>query len=236
MLKNVLTLLVSALICFTSSTFAISREGSFYLKTIATISKASDIKTIEEELNFNLSHESGLSPAIGLGVGYHINDNYRVDLIFEHLKFNFNNQSASFESDIDDTLTAGTKAIKRTASGKSLMFNGFVDFIERDSFKFFVGAGVGAVQIKEKISHGLSGTSISSTGSYTFPLITENHISKMMTKLAYSLMVGANINVRPDLNVELMYSWKNFGKVKHNELAKSAYKGHHFSVGTRFDL
>lgn len=236
MFKNGLILFLSSLFCFTPYAFSESKGGSFYLKTIATLSKASNIKTEEEELNFNLSHESSLSPAIGMGIGYHINDNSRIDLIFDYLNFNFNNQSAGFNSNSDDTLTTGTKSIKRRAFGKSLMLNGFIDFIERNNFKFFVGAGVGGVQIKEKISHGLSGTSESSSENYTFPLITENYTSKKITKFVYSLMVGTSIKVRSDLNIELMYSWKNFGKVKHNELAKSAYKGHHFSIGTRFDL
>ena len=72
--------------------------------------------------------------------------------------------------------------------------------------------------------------------TYTFPLLTEPSTSKPITKFAHSLILGTSINVKPQLNIELIYSWKNFGKVKHNNLVSNQYKGHHFSIGTRFDL
>ena len=236
MFKNRLILFLTTLVCFNSLALAEPRESSLYLKMITTVSKVSDIQAVDEELNFNLSHESSLSPAIGVGFGYYINNNIRVDLMFEHLKFNFNKQESSFNCSNDDTLTTGTKSIKRTASGKSLMLNGFVDLIDRNSFKLFVGAGAGVVRIKEKINHALSGNSIATKQTYTFPLITEHATSKVITKFAHSLMLGTSIQLKPQLNIELIYSWKNLGKVKHNNLMNNQYKGHHFSVATRFDL
>jgi len=236
MVRNGIILFLGSLICFNSSSFAKSKESSFYLKTVATISKISDIKVTDPELNFNLSHESSLSPAIGVGVGYYINNNTRMELIFEHLKFNFNNQSASFDYDNQNVLTIGTKSVRRTTFGKSLMLNGFIDLVERNSFKLFVGAGIGGVRIKEKTTYSLSGNSTTGNHTYIFPLITESSTSKVITKFAHSLMLGTSINVKPNINIELMYSWKNFGKVKHDNFMNSKYKGHHFSIATRFDL
>jgi opacity protein-like surface antigen len=236
MFKNGLIFFLTTLVGFNSLAFTETKESKLYLKMITTVSKVSDIKAVDEELNFNLNHESSLSPAIGVGVGYYINNNIRVDLMFEHLKFNFNNQSAGFNCSDDDTVTTGTKSVKRTTSGKSLMLNGFIDLVDRNSFKFFVGTGVGAVRIKEKINHALSGSSTTTDQTYTFPLITEHATSKVITKFAHSLMLGTSIQVKPQLNIELIYSWKNFGKVKHDNLMNNQYKGHHFSIATRFDL
>jgi len=236
MFKNGLIFFLTTLVGFNSLAFTETKESKLYLKMITIVSKVSDIKAVDEELNFNLNHESSLSPAIGVGVGYYINNNIRVDLMFEHLKFNFNNQSAGFNCSDDDTVTTGTKSVKRTTSGKSLMLNGFIDLVDRNSFKFFVGTGVGAVRIKEKINHALSGSSTTTDQTYTFPLITEHATSKVITKFAHSLMLGTSIQVKPQLNIELIYSWKNFGKVKHDNLMNNQYKGHHFSVATRFDL
>ena len=236
MFKNGLIFFLTTLVGFNSLALAEPRESSLYLKMITTVSKVSDIQAVDKELNFNLSHESSLSPAIGIGFGYYINNNIRVDLMFEHLKFNFSKQESSFNCSNDDTLTTGTKSIRRTTSGKSLMLNGFVDLIDRNSFKLFVGAGAGAVRLKEKINHALSGNSITDGQTYTFPLITERSASKVITKFAHSLMLGTSIQLKPQLNIELIYSWKNLGKVKHNNLMKSQYKGHHFSIATRFDL
>lgn len=236
MFKNGLIFFLTTLICFNSLAFTEPEERSLYLKMITTVSKVSDIQAVEQELNFNLSHESSLAPAIGVGFGYYINNNIRVDLMFEHLKFNFSNQSAGFNCSDDDTITTGTKSIRRMTSGKSLMLNGFIDFVDRNSFKLFVGAGAGAVRIKEKINHALSGSSTTADQTYTFPLITEHSTSKVITKFAHSLMLGTSIQVKPQLNIELIYSWKNFGKVKHDNLMNNQYKGHHFSIATRFDL
>lgn len=237
MFKNGLIFFLTTLIGFNSLAFTEPKESKLYLKMITTVSKVSDIQAVDQELNFNLSHESSLSPAIGVGFGYYINNNIRVDLMFEHLKFNFSKQESSFNCSDDDTLTTGTKSVRRTTSGKSLMLNGFVDLIDRNSFELFVGAGAGVVRIKEKINHALSGSSTTADQTYTFPLITESVVTnKVITKFAHSLMLGTSIQVKPQLNIELMYSWKNFGKVKHDNLMNNQYKGHHFSVATRFDL
>lgn len=236
MFKNGLIFFLTTLVGFNSLALAEPRESSLYLKMITTVSKVSDIQAVDKELNFNLSHESSLSPAIGAGFGYYINNNIRVDLMFEHLKFNFNKQESSFNCSNDDTLTTGTKSIRRTTSGKSLMLNGFVDIVDRNSFKLFVGVGAGAVRIKEKVNHSLSGNSTIADQTYTFPLITQNTTSKAITKFAHSLMLGTSISVLPQLNIELLYSWKNLGKVKHDNLINNQYKGHHFSIATRFDL
>jgi opacity protein-like surface antigen len=152
------------------------------------------------------------------------------------MKFNFSKQSSSFECNDANATTTGTKSIKRMAEGTSLMLNGFVDLIEKRSFKIFVGTGIGAVRIKEKVSHSFSGSSVTSNQNYVFPLLTENHTNKATTKLAYSLMLGTSININPLTNLELMYSWKNLGKVKQKDLMNSKYKGHHFSIAARFDL
>jgi opacity protein-like surface antigen len=245
MLKNKLILLLSILVVCTSTAFAQvftlvpyeeQKKSDFYIKMIYSVSKISDIQMVDPELNFQLSNESSFSPVGGVGFGYYINNKARVDLIYEVMKFNFTKQSASFKYNDANAFTTGTNSITRTAQGISLMLNGFVDLIEKRSFKIFVGTGIGAVRIKEKVSHSFSGSSVMGNQNYVFPLLTDNHTSKATTKLAYSLMLGTSININPLTNLEFMYSWKNLGKVKQNNLMNSKYKGHHFSIAARFDL
>ena len=249
MLKNKLILLLSILVVCTSTAFAQvfslvpyeePKKSDFYIKMITSVSKLSDINMVDPKLNFHLSHESSFAPVIGFGFGYYINNRVRMDLIYEAMKFNFSKQSASFECNEPYGITTGTKSIKRRAEGASLMLNGFVDLIEKRSFKIFAGTGIGAVRIKEKVSHSYSGTSVMTglmgTQTYVFPSITDNHTSKATTKLAYSLMLGTSININPLTNLEFMYSWKNLNKVKQKDLMNSKYKGHHFSIAARFDL
>ena len=151
--------------------------------------------------------------------------------MFEHLRFDFKKQSATFEDNSDNAFTTGTKHIKRMTLGKALILNGYMDIIDRKTYKFFIGAGGGAVRIKETVYSSSSGNTITSDQIYSFPLITELPKSKVSTNFAHSLMLGTSMNVNPQLNIELTYSWKNFGKVSNNK-----YQGHNFSIATRFDL
>jgi opacity protein-like surface antigen len=235
--------LIFIIVSFTFSVaLADFKIDNFYLKKVITASKVSNIKETDEDINFNLSHEARISPFIGVGVGYYIDDNTRVDLILEHMSFNFHNDSSNFNYTEDDILTTGSKAIRRKAHGKSLMLNGYVDIITRDSFKIFIGAGAGAIQIKEKINHLISGNSIQNNQIYTFPLIVDNFTSKTITNFSHSFMIGTSLKVNSGVNLELMYSWRDFGKTKHetidfDEIAiRNRYKGNHLSVGLRFDL
>lgn len=242
MFKNKLLLLLSVLFLSCSTSFANSRKNNFYLKTIVTASKLDDVKVIEQDMNFNLDHASKLSPLIGMGIGYYINDYTRVDFIFEHLNFNFKEETSSFNYTENNTSTTGAKSIRRKAHGNSLMFNSYIDLLNRGAFKIFVGAGVGAVQIKEKVCNLISGNATTNDQIYTFPLITETFISKTSTNFAHSLMIGTDIKVNPEISLELMYSWKDFGKTKYKIKdkekipEKNRYKGHNFSIGIRFDL
>jgi len=239
MVKNkfIASLVLSLLVTVNSvsTSYADSKQSKYYIKMVNTVSNISDIKANEPDLNYKLSQESRVSPAMGLGFGYHINDKFRVDMILEAAKFNFDKQASSFECNNGASLSIGTKSIQRKAYSKSLMFNGFADLAERNKHKIFIGAGIGAIRISEKITHTLSGNTLSALGTHTFPLLTENHTNKVRNKFAYSLMLGSSINVHPQVNIELMYSWKNLGKVKCSNF-NSRYKGHHFSIASRFDI
>lgn len=234
--------LFSILFFFGTSAFANEQKSNLYFKALTTVTKVNDVKVASPSINFNLNHESSPSPAIGVGVGYHINDYSRVDLMLEHMNLYFPNDANSFNYTENGILNIGTKSVKRKAYANSLMLNGYIDVLSRDNYTLFVGAGAGAIQIKEKIRHSLSGNSIQGNQSYTFPLITQNQISKSTINFAHAFIVGTSIKVMPQVNVELMYSWKNFGKTKHKAIdqaeapIRNKYKGHHYSMGIRFDL
>lgn len=242
MFKNKLLLILSIFFLSCSISLANHRNNNFYLKTIVTASKLDDIKVIEQDIDFHLNQESKLSPLMGIGMGYYFNDYIRVDLIFEHLDFNFNEQTSNFNYTENDTFTIGTKSIRRKARGNSLMFNSYIDLINREAFKIFIGAGVGRVQIKERVSNLISGNATANDQIYDIPLIVETHTSKTSTNFAHSLMIGTDIKVDPEISLELMYSYKDFGKPKYkredisNISPTKRYKGHNFSIGIRFDL
>jgi len=229
------TLSLFIAINYASISCAEPKQNQYYIKMVNTLSNISGIKANESDLNFKLTQGSKLSPSIGLGFGYYINDRFRVDTIFELARFNFDKESSGFECNNGISTSVGTKSMQRKSSSKSIMFNGYADLAERNGHKIFIGAGVGAIRISEKITHTLSGTTLSPLGAHTFPLLTENNTNKVRNKLAYSLMLCSSFKVYPQINIEVIYSWKNLGKVKCSNF-NSQYKGHHFSIGSRFDI
>ncbi len=239
-IKLFLFLNILFLSCFSS--FANQKEGKFYLKPLIIISKVNDVKETDPNTNFTLKHESNLSPSIGVGAGYYISDDVRVDLIFEHLLFYFPSESNGFNYTENNILNIGTKTVKRKVFADSLMFNSYVNIVSRDYYDIFIGIGAGAIQIKEKVYYSVSGNSINGNQIYTYPLMTETLTSKTVINFAHALMIGTNIKLAPKINLELMYSWKDFGKTKYRITDKeeipmrNRYKGHHLSVGIRLDL
>lgn len=222
------------------SSFATSKLSieNIYLKKIVTVSKASNMQEADSDINFSITHDSKFSPSIGVGVGYYINDYVRADLILEHSYFTFNDSVGNYNYTDDDLFVTGAKSVKRKAYGRSLMLNGYVDLIKRDFFSIYVGAGVGAIKIKEKVSHSSSANVAQNDKIYTFSLIAESFTNKPIINVAHSLMVGTNIKLNPAINLEMTYAWKDFGETKHEELSsvRNGYEGHHFSLGLRFDL
>lgn len=233
--KNIVFLII---IFFTYSSLASGHDKNFYFKLIAGDSRILPIKENNNNLQFSSKNSSNLSPSIGFGGGYYISTRFRTDLLVEYLNFHFNNDTGNFEETEDDILTAGAKTIKRTAYGRSIMLNGYVDIIEKEKYKVFTGIGVGFTQIKEKSAHFSSGTSISEGQMYTFPLIIEKYTSKTGNNCSYSLIIGTDININDDLNFEINYSWRDFGKIHYtDELAiTNKYKGHYLSVALRYNL
>jgi len=48
-------------------------------------------------------------------------------------------------------------------------------------------------------------------------------------------MIGTSKNFNSIGHFDLTYSWRDYGKIKNNNISNK-YKGHHFSLGIRFDL
>lgn len=234
--KNLLFLIITIV---SLSCLAKENDKNFYLKLIAGDSRILPIKENNTDLKFTSSNSSNLSPSMGFGAGYYVNNHFRTDLLIEYLNFHFNKDSGNFEEIGDDIITLGSKTIKRTAYGKSILLNGYINVIEKESYKIFTGIGVGITQIKEKITHLITGNSINQGQAYTFPLIIEKFTSKTANNCSYSFILGSDISINRDLNFEISYSWRNFGKIRHytEELAiTNKYKGHYLSIALRYNL
>lgn len=232
MLRKSLSIILVAIILLHNS-IALSKD--FYITIPITVSNIASIKEKNHSENFNLTHDSVISPIFGVGLGYYINSNSRVELFFENLNFLFNDQTGNFNFFEDEVYAIGTKSVKRRVFGKSIKCNYYYNILHKDAFQIFVGAGIGGVQVKENKSFLVSGHFIDAGDLRSFPSVIKNDKSTKTTNFTYSLIVGTSKNFNSIGHFDLTYSWRDYGRIKNNSVS-NRYKGHHFSAGVRFDL
>lgn len=195
-MKKILLATAAAAVLASSSAFAM--EDTFYAKVQANWSKMAKSN--------GLSSKNDLM--MGVGAGYYVMDNARVDLTFNHF---FNPDHSK-------------NKVKYKGEVSSLLVNGFFDVFEAGPAKIFVGAGVGAAKVKVKSSDSTSGTA-------------ENSTAKQRTNLAFALHLGASTELTSGVHGELVYSYRDMGKTKNLKNGKSVhYRGHNVGAGVRFDI
>jgi opacity protein-like surface antigen len=223
-------LLVFLVLLFPLTSLAIIDKNRFYFKLNLSTNKLNGTKGTPY-----------LSFPGGIGLGYYINNLHRIDITIENLDFNFHNVFLAYDKITDDTVISGSRNILCRAYGKSILFNNYYNIINKNDFKIFIGMGIGISKLKEKITNLFSGNMING-GLTTLPLVTTHYMSKQTTNFIYSFHIGTSININPVINVDLTYSYKNFGKTEYRkediQLIPSGkkYQGHQFSSGLRFDL
>jgi opacity protein-like surface antigen len=193
-MKKILLTTAAAVILSTSSVYA--AEGDFFVKANGGWSKLSKIQGMK----------SNNDAFFGVGAGYYVMDNARVDLTFDHF--------------VNPSHKKGVVKLKGTVN--TLLLNGYVDLFDVDAFKVFVGAGVGAAQVKAKKSGEV--------------LALNNGTAKQKTGLAFAGHLGGAYEFTPGVTGELTYSYRDMGKTKTLNGTSFSYKGHHVGVGVRFDI
>lgn len=195
-MKKILLTTVAAAVLASSSAYAM--EDMFYVKANVGWSKLTKVHGLKSKNDV----------FFGVGAGYHVMDNVRVDLTFDH----FANPDHK----------KGGKKIKGEVN--TLMLNGFVDLFDVDAAKVFVGAGVGAGQVKAKRSGD--------------PIAANNGTAKQKYNLAFAGYVGGSYEFTPGVTGDLTYSYRDMGKTKKlkGDNKTVHYRGHHVGVGVRFDI
>jgi opacity protein-like surface antigen len=228
-MKKILLATAAAAVISTSSAYA--AEGDFYVKANAGWSNLLKNKTKEiKEIKSlgTLKTKTSNTAFFGVGVGYNIMDNARVDLTFDHF-FNAQ-QKGSINKTVNlegvDVDVAGGFKVKNEIN--TLLLNGYVDIFDVSVAKIFVGAGVGASHVKSKFS--ASGEL--SVGGVTHPYNESKKIKGKMN-FAYALHVGAGVEVAPGVYGELAYSFRDLGKTK---VLKDNLRTHNVAAGVRFNL
>jgi opacity protein-like surface antigen len=231
-MKKILLTAAAVSVLATSSAYAM--ENSFYIKANAGGYKFNQIKTGDIKksgINFgSFKLKSNNDVHVGVGAGYHVMDNFRVELMFDHYINPTHKASKKYEV---GPLSASLDSKLKT-NANTLLLNGFVDVYEIDSVKFFIGAGIGASQLKGKFTTNLkenaTNTTLSSTGKI-----------KSEYKFAFAGYAGASYKFTPELTGELSYSYRNLGTLGKDKDFKDSdnpfeLRGHHVTAGVRFDI
>ncbi|MEM6338694.1 MAG: outer membrane beta-barrel protein, partial [Pseudomonadota bacterium] len=212
-MKKVLLTAAAVSVLATSSAYAM--EDMFYVKANVGWSKLNKVDGAKSKNDVHF----------GVGAGYHVMDNFRVDLTFDH----YVNPTHKY-----DGVISGQKVIsgKIKSDINSLLLNGFVDIYNVDAIKIFVGAGIGASQLKAKVEN--SGPAVD------LGIAKKSFKIKQEYKFAFAGYVGAGYEFTDGVTGELSYSYRNLGKLgkdgKNSDDNPFEIRGHHMTAGVRFDI
>ncbi len=211
MTRSILTRIFFIYTILSSTAFASS--GQFYLKGELGFNRMQDIKISGKKFS-----QSNVA-LYGGGLGYYFFNNLRTDLVI-----NYSTPESKYSSN-----SIPQSNIKAKPKISALFLTGYVDLFDISICEVFIGAGAGVSQIKNKVT-------MDTVYSNTVP--TTQTASNKKNSFAYQLVAGTAIKMTPSMNLELTYSWKDFGSTKEitNFIQSMDYKGHNVTLGLRFDL
>jgi opacity protein-like surface antigen len=206
--------------------------SNIYLKVEAGSAKLAKAK----DKNIRRSLKSNSAAILGFGIGTYFSESSRLELELSFIN------NLKFKGSAADDFSAGgisitrNRTISRKVNVKNYMANVYMDLLDFDRAKIFIGGGLGAATLKEKIS--LTQT-VAPTGIFLPVSIAAN--SKKTTNFAYSLSAGVSAGLSHKVNVDVKYSFKDLGKTKsvlhgNIRLPGVKYRAHIISAAFRIDL
>lgn len=231
--------LVLAAAASLSASSALAGAGDFYAKGTVGYAKFNNEKLKIEGAPTDLEKMKSKSggAAFGIGAGYYITDIVRADLMLEHFSNMQHKSLATVALPANGSRPAGSynAAVKLKSRATTAMVNGYVDFADVSDVKFFAGVGLGVVKFDTKVNFSLKH---STTGAVISDETTKLKTKKVMT---YALHLGASTQVVDNVNVDLTYSWRDLGSLKHKDSGITdsgnfPYRGHHVALGIRYDI
>lgn len=207
-------LLTAAASTVLASSAAMAMENEFYGTLYGGFNK----------LNKSQSLKSETTGQIGFGVGYYIDEMFRVDLTFDHL----------FDPEFKRTNKSEGVRLKGEGEVNALMLNAYADLFDAGMVKFYAGLGAGIARNEVKLKE----TDLDDPNDVT------NFKAKKKNSFAYALHLGASTEFAPGVNGFVQYSWKDYGdtktlvntKDKNDKAGKGKFRGHHGSIGIRVDF
>lgn len=230
-MKKMLLVGAASAAVLTSTAFAMDNamDNQFYLKLEGGATKLN--KTTD--IGYGVKMKSNTSGIVGAGVGFYVMDNVRSELTFDVLLSPRFKKTFPSTNDNNQPVIANAKHKGKIGS---LLLSAYVDFYDAGAFKLYAGAGIGTAQVRETIQY----VATPSSGS-TAQVESYSAKIKRAYNFAYQLGAGASVAVADGVNVELGYSWRDYGKTKSNVIegttvGKTRYRGHNVMAGVRFDI
>lgn len=225
-----------------SSAASFAETGGFYLKAEGGATRLNALKFKgNEDKNSSTKFKSTISGIVGIGVGYYIMDNVRAELTLDFLT-NPEFKSSSSKEPAEKVKVSWDAKLKENV--RSLLLSGYVDLYDGGIFKLFAGAGIGMAQVQQKMT-----ATITTTHDGKNPETETDSVSfKTANNFAYQLTAGASFNVADGMNLDLTYSWRDYGETgdkvkgedkgqdKNKKQDSPAFRGHNLMAGIRFDL
>ncbi|MCC8416407.1 MAG: outer membrane beta-barrel protein [Rickettsia endosymbiont of Gnoriste bilineata] len=238
-MKKLLLIAATSTTLLTSAA-SFAETGGFYLKAEGGATRLNMLKFKTESAKINdIKFKPIFSGIFGVGAGYYIMDNVRAELTIDRLLPNPEFKYYHTDKDKEDGKNYSSEATAKEIV-RSLLLNGYVDLYDAGIVKFFAGAGIGMAQVQQKITctNAIDGKQEQTN---TFSYETANNF-------AYQLTAGASFNVSDGINLDLTYSWRDYGetgdtkkdkdkdKKDKEKTSKADIRGHNLMAGIRFDL
>ncbi|MBY0580923.1 MAG: hypothetical protein K2P53_04495 [Rickettsiales bacterium] len=208
-------------------------NGQIYLRTDFGFSK---LQTNAYNDNFCINKCNnmgyGLGKTYNFGIGWYINNDYRVDLLYNtaSLKFNYDQQY-------------NTKIInyKHKVDVSTLMLNLYRYKNISKYFDLYIGGGVGYTRV----------SSDNGVREYDNNNIKAIFNAKPSNNFSYNLTSGISLKVNTNVELNLGYRFSNYGKIKgfdsfstskyqyrrsYNSVKSDSLKGHNFTLGIIYKL
>jgi opacity protein-like surface antigen len=166
---------------------------------------------------------------LGLGIGYQVNDYFRVDKTFDYMF------SSTFRGSTTGVCeTTGQRCTSKDVahfSAYSLMANAYVDIYKWGYVTPYVGAGIGGTYVMwDKLNN------TNDDGSF-------DHEGRKSWRFTYALMAGASIDVNCQVKADVGYRYRNVAAGDMFGFSTGAGPGydkgfniHEFRTGVRYQF
>ena len=207
--------------------------GQIYLRTDLGFSKL-QTNAYNDKFCINKCIDKGynLGKAYNFGIGWYINNDYRIDLLYNtaSLKFNY-----------DQQIKTNIINYKHKVDISTLMLNLYRYQSISKYFDIYIGGGVGYTRISPE------------DGIRTYNNNQKDILSaKPSNNFSYSLTTGTSLKVTNNIELNLGYRFLNYGKIKGFDnissgnphgyrksikpVKSNSLKGHNFTLGIIYKL